>query len=149
MAWEYNAPSNFPAANTSAFLQTSDNVIVEALRREAGEIELRLAECLGRSGTASVTLTLPHRETALTDMLGGHRQPLRGGPRYEFPVRPQQIVTMRFKTAGVVPDVKPLTEWDELVPERKREALRRYQPAVKGHPPADWLQPKKPAVQTP
>ncbi len=149
MAWEYNAPSNFPAANTSAFLQTSDNVIVEALRREAGEIELRLAECLGRSGAASVTLTLPHRETALTDMLGGHRQPLRGGPRYEFPVRPQQIVTMRFKTAGVVPDVKPLTEWDELVPERKREALRRYQPAVKGHPPADWLQPKKPAVQIP
>jgi hypothetical protein len=39
--------------------------------------------------------------------------------------------------------VKPLTEWDELVPEKKREALHRYQPDVKGHPPADWLQPKR------
>jgi hypothetical protein len=37
--------------------------------------------------------------------------------------------------------VKPLTEWDELVPEKKRAALRHYQPSVKGHPPAEWLQP--------
>ena len=49
---------------------------------------------------------------------------------------------MRFKTANAVPAVKPLTEWDELVPEKKREALRRYLPDVKGHPPAEWLQPK-------
>jgi hypothetical protein len=84
-------------------------------------------------------MRLPHRDAALTDMLGGHRQPLRGGPSYEFPVRPQQIVTMRFKTANVAPAVKPLTEWDEFVPEKKREALRRYQPDVKGHPPAEWL----------
>jgi len=141
-AWEYNRPSDLPAVKTTEFLQTSDNVIVEALRREAGEIELRLYECLGRAGTASVTLSLPHLDAALTDMLGGSRQPLRGGPSYQIPVRPQQIVTMRFKTARVVSEVKPLTEWDELVPEKKREALQRYQPDVKGHPPADWLQPK-------
>ncbi len=142
IAWAYNTPADFPPEKSASCLQTSDNVIVEALRREAGEIELRLVECLGRAGSAQVTLNLPHGDAALTDMLGGHRQPLRGGPAYLFPVRPQQIVTMRFKTAGAVPDVKPLTAWDELVPEQKREALRRYQPGVKGHPPADWLQPK-------
>jgi hypothetical protein len=141
-AWEYNTPADLPAVKATEFLQTSDNVIVEALRREGSEIELRLVECLGRAGPAQVTMRLPHLDAALTDMLGGHRQPLRGGPSYEFPVRPQQIVTMRFKTANVAPDVKPLMEWDELVPDKKREALRRYQPDVKGHPPAEWLQPK-------
>ena len=142
LAWEYNRPSDLPVADTTSFLQTSDNVIVEALRREGGEIELRLVECLGCAGTAQVTLRLPHLDAALTDMLGGSRQPLRGGPSYKFPVRPQQIVTMRFRTADAVPTLKPLTEWDELVPEKKREALRLYQPDVKGHPPADWLEPK-------
>jgi hypothetical protein len=162
-AWEYNTPADVPAVKTTEFLQTSDNVIVEALRREGSEIELRLAECLGKAGTAQVTLRLPHLDAALTDMLGGNRQPLLpegaapsapsakratterrppDGKTYSFPIRPQQIVTMRFKTASVAPDVKPLTEWDELVPEKKREALRRYQPDVKGHPPAEWLQPK-------
>ncbi|MCX6901268.1 MAG: hypothetical protein NT105_21535 [Verrucomicrobia bacterium] len=140
MAWEFNNPpivvDSCASAKPMSFLQTSDNVIVEALRREGGEIELRFAECLGRAGKASVTLSLPHLDAALTDILGGHRQPLRGGPSYRFPVRPQQIVTVRFRTADAVPEVKPLTEWDELVPEKKREALRRYLPDVKGHPPA-------------
>jgi hypothetical protein len=136
MAWDYNTPEDLPAPSPADFLQSSDNVVVEALRREGGEIELRLAECLGVAGRASVTLNLPHLDAALTDMLGGHRQPLQGGPAYTFPVRPQQIVTMRFKTADAVAEVKPLTEWDELVPEKKREALRRYLPDVKGHPPA-------------
>jgi len=161
-AWDYNTPADSPAVQTAEILQTSDNVIVEALRREGGEIELRLAECLGRAGTAQVTLRLPHLDAALTDMLGGNRQPLPegaapsapsvkratterrppDGKTYSFPIRPQQIVTMRFKTAEAVPTVKPLTEWDELVPEKKRAALRHYLPDVKGHPPADWLQPK-------
>ena len=117
-------------------MQTSDNVIVEALRREKGEIELRLAECLGHAGTANVTLNLPHLDAALTDLVGSNRRPLHGGPRYEFPVRPQQIVTLRFRTDNAVPEVRPLTQWDELVPDRKRESLRRYLPGVKGHPPA-------------
>ncbi|MBM4093446.1 MAG: hypothetical protein FJ276_29155 [Planctomycetes bacterium] len=148
-AWDYNNPTDLPAIKTEEFLKTSDNIIVEALRRETGEIELRLVECLGRAGTAQVTLRLPHLDAALTDMLGGNRQLLPGGPGYQFPIRPQQIVTMRFKTATVVPDVKPLTEWDELVPEQKRETLRRYQPDVKGHPPAEWLQPKTPEKKQP
>ncbi len=140
LAWEFNAPpietDGCAAAEMPPILQTSDNVIVEALRREGGEIELRLAECLGRAAQASLTLNLPHLDAALTDLLGGHRQPLQGGPAYTFPVRPQQIVTLRFKTADAVPAVEPLTEWDELVPEHKRAALRRYLPDVKGHPPA-------------
>jgi alpha-mannosidase len=140
LAWEFNQPplvldAGAPARPES-FVQTSDNVIVEALRREGGEIELRLAECLGRAGPATLTLNLPHRGAALTDLVGGRRQPLRGGPRYTFPIRPQQIVTLRFATAGAVAEIKPLTEWDELVPEAKRAALRRYLPEVKGHPPA-------------
>ena len=144
-AWEFNNPpivvKGCVPAKPVSFLQTSGNVVVEALRREEHEIEVRLAECLGRAGTATVTLNLPHRDAALTDLLGGDRQPLPGGPNYEFPVRPQQIVTMRFKTADAAPTVKPLTEWDALVPEKKREALRRYQADVKGHPPAGWVQP--------
>ena len=139
-AWEFNSPplvvADCAQVQARPFVQTSDNVIVEALRREGGEIELRLAECVGRAGTASVTLNLPHRDAALTDLVGGRRQAVRGGPQYTFLVRPQQIVTMRFRTAAAVADIKPLTEWDELVPAHKRDALRRYLPDVKGHPPA-------------
>jgi len=140
MAWEFNNPpvvvSGCAPAKATSFVQTSDNVIVEAMRREGGEIELRLAECLGRAGKASVTLNLPHLDAALTDLVGGNRQPLCGGPSYKFPVRPQQIVTMRFRTADAAPEVKPLTAWDGLVPKEKHEALHRYLPDVKGHPPA-------------
>lgn len=139
-AWEFAQPAlmvkGAKASKPVSFVQTSDNVIVEALRREGGEIELRLAECLGRSGNASVTLNLPHIDAALTDMLGGDRKNLNGGPTYKFEVRPQQIVTMRFKTNSSVAEVKALTEWDELVPPGKQEALRRYQPDKKGHPPS-------------
>ncbi|MBI5820011.1 MAG: hypothetical protein HZA88_13585 [Verrucomicrobia bacterium] len=140
MAWEFNDPpvtvDGGAPAKPMSFVQSSDNVIVEAMRREGSEIELRLAECLGRAGKASVTLNLPHLDAALTDLVGGHRELLRGGPTYKFPVRPQQIVTMRFRTKTSVPEVKPLMEWDEMVPVKKREALHRYLPDVKGHPPA-------------
>ncbi|MDO8543381.1 MAG: glycoside hydrolase family 38 C-terminal domain-containing protein [Opitutaceae bacterium] len=140
LAWEFNAPPVVVDAcapsKALSFVQTSDNVIVEALRREGGEIELRLAECVGRAGTATVTLDLPHREAALTDLVGGRRQPLRGGPGYTFAVRPQQIVTLRFTTRAAVAEVTALTAWDPLVPAGKREALQRYLPDVKGHPPA-------------
>jgi hypothetical protein len=140
LAWEFNQPpivvDGCASAKPLSLLQTSANVIVEALRREGGEIELRLAECLGRAGEATVTLNLPHRGAALTDLVGGRRQPLPDGPKYTFPIRPQQIVTLRFRTAQPVAEIKPLTEWDTLVPEAKRAALRRYLPEVKGHPPA-------------
>ena len=139
-AWEYNCPpalcSGVKLGASASYVQTSGSVIVEALRREGDEIELRLAECLGVAGEATVTLNLPHQSAAMTDLLGGHAQPLAGGPTYKFPVRPQQIVTLRFKTAQAVAAIEPLLKWDELVPNEKRAALNQYLPDVKGHPPA-------------
>ncbi len=139
MAWEFNCPpvvaANVTKATPRSFLQTSDNVIVEAMRREGNEIELRLAECLGAAGTAEVALNLPHREAALTDLVGGRRQPLAGGPSYQFPVRPQQIVTLRCRTDSAAPEIEPLTSWESLVPPAKRAALNTKLDR-KGHPPA-------------
>lgn len=139
MAWEYNCPVTMitECSDNSAesFVQTSDNVIVEVIRREGDEIELRFAECLGKPGNADVTISLPHTSAALTDLMGGHPQPLNGKGSYTFAVRPQQIVTMRFKTNSKVDEIKPLMAWDELVPPAKRAALNSYQGDKKGHPP--------------
>jgi hypothetical protein len=93
-----------------------------------------MAECFGYAGEAEVTLNLPHTDARLTDLVGGNPKPLAGGPTYKFPIRPQQIVTMRFRAPSAVPEIKPLTKWDELVPEAKREALNTRLDA-KGHPP--------------
>ena len=98
-------------------------------------IELRLVECLGIAGNAEVTLNLPHTSAAMTDLVGGHAQKLKGGPTYQFAVKPQQIVTLRFRTARPVAEIEPLTDWTPLVPEKKRPALSRYLKDVKGHPP--------------
>jgi hypothetical protein len=81
-----------------------------------------------------VTVNLPHKSAALTDLVGGRGQFFRGGPVYGFPVRPQQIVTMRLETAAAVEPVRPLLEWEELVPEAKRAALHTHT-KDKGHPP--------------
>ena len=138
LAWEYNCPPVvFPkiaAAQPRSFLRTSDNIIVEAMRRTGQDIELRLVECLGYGGTAEVNLAIPHGKALLTDMTGGSSVELLGGPDYHFPVRPQQIVSMRFRTETSVADPQPLLKWDELVPESKREALNTYS-KEKGHPP--------------
>jgi hypothetical protein len=139
LAYEYNAPpivlEGAAAAEPTSFLRTSGNVIVEALRREGGEIELRLVECLGQAGTARVTLGLPHKGAWLSDLRGRHLQPLAGGPSYQFPVRPQEIVTIRFGAPKAVPEIEALTKWDELVPPAKLAALRRWLPDRLGHPP--------------
>jgi len=138
MAWEFNCPPvivpNRAKASAKSFVETSPNVIVEAVRREGAEIELRLAECLGRAGTAEVKLSLPHQQASLTDMLGKNAAPLKTASTYRFPVRPQQIVTMRFRVGTSVPDIKPLTDWNPLVPEAKRPALNT-RINKKGHPP--------------
>jgi hypothetical protein len=139
MAWEYNCPPipipGCAAPAVKSVLQTSDNVIVEALRREGGFIEMRLAECFGKAGQASVTLHLPHKRAQLTDLVGNNPQPISGGPTYQFPVRPQQIVTLRFQTAEPVAEIKPLLKWDELVPANKLPMLKKKLPDAKGHPP--------------
>ena len=137
MAFEYNCPPYVVAGGAGkplSFLETTANVIVEAMRRDREFLEIRLAECLGRPGTASVTLSLPHRDASLTNMVGAEVRPLKGGPAYEFPVRAQQIVTLRFRTASAVASPQPLTDWTPLAPPEKRPMLRQYS-SEKGHPP--------------
>ena len=104
------------------------------MRREGRDIELRLVECFGYAGNAEVNLALPHREASLADLTGGNATSLKGGPAYRFPVRPQQIVTLRFHTDAAIAVPEPLLRWDELVPANKRESLNTYSD-VKGHPP--------------
>jgi len=139
MAWEYNCPpvavEGCSSGKSESFVKTSGNIIAEVMRRDGADIELRLVECLGFAGNAEVTVNVPHKSAALTDLLGGHARNLAAGPTYKFPVRPQEIVTMRLRTAEPVAEVKPLTDWDELVPEKKRPALHEYLQDKKGHPP--------------
>lgn len=141
LAWDYNATLvAVPGVGQSAatpFLETSDNVVVEAFRRAGDEIEIRLAEMNGIAGRASVKVNLPHGAAAITDMLGGQPKPLTAsGGSYVFDVRPQQIVTLRLKTAQAVADIKCLTSFDSVVPEAKRKATHGFRhPELKGHPP--------------
>ena len=139
MAYEYNAPpvvvEDVARSEPRPFVETSDNVVVEALRREGREIELRMVECLGEPGRARLTLSLPHGRAALTNLVGAHPRPLGRGPTYEFAIRPQQIVTARFETTDAVTEIQPLLKWDELVPAAKLPALRRRMPDRVGHPP--------------
>lgn len=137
MAWEYNSPpyaAGGAAGRPVSFAETSGNVIVEAMRRDGEAIEIRLVECLGQAGTARITVNLPHKGAALTNLVGAESKPLAGGPRYEFPVRPQQIVTLRLRAESRVAEPKPLVEWDPLVPPAKRPMLHKYS-SEKGHPP--------------
>jgi alpha-mannosidase len=136
LAWEYNCPviALGGAAPAATWLETSGNVVVEGMRRVGPDIELRFVEAFGLRGTAEIALRLAHTAAALTDMTGGRRVPLAPAGRYRVPVRPQQIVTMRFRTSGSVEEPKPRTEWDDLAPEHKRAALREYS-EEKGNPP--------------
>jgi alpha-mannosidase len=138
-AWEFNAePILAPGlASTppTSFVLTSDNVIVEAMRREGRFVELRLAESQGFPGEARLTIALPHQEATLTDLTGARPQALPSGPHYRLQVRPQQILTLRLATAQPVEEIQPLLKWDELAPAHKLEALRKRLPDRKGHPP--------------
>jgi alpha-mannosidase len=139
MAWEYNCPPVVVAGRrvitAKSFVHTSANVIMEVLRREGKEIEMRLTECLGSAGTAEVTVNLPHQGAALTDLRGRNPKDLAGnGPTYRFPVRPLEILTLRFQAETPVEEIKPVTEWDKFVPETKRAALHAYG-NYSGHPP--------------
>ncbi|MBI5281224.1 MAG: hypothetical protein HY858_06025 [Candidatus Solibacter usitatus] len=137
MAAEYNTQPyalSGGGGRTWSFLETSANVLVESMRRDGEFVEVRLVECLGVKGEAEVRMRLPHKDAALTDMVGGNRRALGKGPNYRFAVRPQEIVTLRFQTAGRVAQAKALLDWAPLAPEGKRPALRRYS-GEKGHPP--------------
>jgi alpha-mannosidase len=139
MAWEYNrGPAVVPdrvVQLAKSFVETSGNVILEALRREENHIELRLVECLGLPGMASVNLSLPHKTASLTDLTGRKQSGLRKASPYRFPIRPQQIVTMHFDTDATLPTPPPVEDWDAFVPQDKLAALHAYDPNLKGHPP--------------
>ena len=76
---------------------------------------------------------LPHRGAAITDMMGEKPQMLAGGPIYKFPIRAQQIVTLRLDVPSAVPAPAVVRDWSSLAPLVKREALKR-RVQEKGHP---------------
>ena len=80
-SWSPTAGKPLP----ESFVRTSDNVIVEAIRREGSDIELRMAECLGIAGHAEVKLTLPHMQAALTDLAGAQSGPADARLHLPFP----------------------------------------------------------------
>lgn len=138
-AWEYNCEPitirDRAETPSRSFLTTSDNVIVEAMRREHDHIELRLVECLGLAGVARVSLSLPHRSACFTDLTGRTLAAIEKSEEYAFPIRPQQIVTMHFSTLSTVVKPEPVTKWDRFVPQSKLAALNTYDPKLIGHPP--------------
>jgi alpha-mannosidase len=139
MAWEYNREpiviSSRAGMHLESFLETSDNVIVEALRREGNHVELRLVECIGSAGMATITLKLPHKKAMLTDLIGRELSALPASSHYSFRIRPQQIVTLHFETASTLSEPEPIKSWDAFVPEDKLPALHAYDPSLIGHPP--------------
>ncbi len=139
-AWEFNSPPialhDAAESKVQSLLSTSDNVIVQAIRREGREIEIRLAECLGIASEAKIDVKLPHTSAAMTDMLGKRPVKLDGRGSYRFKVRPQQIVTLRLQTDQTAPPVKALTSWNPIVPPAKRDYLQTFRRLeMKGHPP--------------
>ncbi|MCP5110213.1 MAG: hypothetical protein GY953_05200, partial [bacterium] len=83
LAWDYNAPPlMFPGAAADqerSWIEASDNLLLQALRRTGDEIELRFVECFGQAGTATALVNLPHTAAALTNLVGEERQPLEPG----------------------------------------------------------------------
>jgi alpha-mannosidase len=138
-AWEYNRePVLITGRSTKpiqSFLTTSDNMIVEAMRREGDHIEMRLVECMGLAGTADFKLSLPHNKATFTDLTGRSISTSNEPSHYSFKVRPQQIVTLHFETATRVAEPEVVTKWDTFVPEKKLAALHNYDPSLVGHPP--------------
>jgi hypothetical protein len=124
-------------------VETSDDVIVEALRRVGDEIEMRLVESKGMGGQAMVKVNLPHQEAALTDMLGrtrillsAYRRTGASSAEYRFDIRSQQIVTLRLRVQDAVAPIKALTTFDPVVPEAKRLYTRSFKhPELLGHTP--------------
>ena len=115
-------------------VRTSDNLILEALRREGRDLEVRLTEWRGEPGMAWVECLAPHRDARRTNLLGEEGLPLARSARYRFAVTPQEIVTLRFTLDGEVETPEAVRTWAPLVPEPKREGLR-LRLSEKGHPP--------------
>ncbi len=138
-AWEYNCPP-IPITGVTPrpavpFVETSENLIIEAIRREDNYIELRLIECLGIPGTGRLKINVKHDGASLTDATGKKKSDLPNGTTYDISVRPQQILTVRLMVDTAVNSPEPITRWDSFVPENKLAALHAYDPNTIGHPP--------------
>ena len=138
-AWEYNQEPvvvwNRGKLTAGPFLETSENAIVESMRRIDDAVEVRLVECFGIAGEIEVALHLPHTDFALTDFTGKVIAKQPKAERYRIAVRAQQIVTMRFGTENRVDVPEVIASWDQFVPAEKREALYAHHPELMGHPP--------------
>ena len=127
IAWEYNCPPllvpGVKATATKSFVQTSDNVLVEALRREGEFLEMRLVECRGHAGQAKSDARFARRRSFSTDLTGADAKPFPAARPMNSRFAPSKSSTLRFKTAKPVEEVKPLLKWDELVPPAKLPQL--------------------------
>ena len=132
-----DCPSRTNRQGSAGFIETSPNLIIEALRRIGPDIEVRGVECEGVSGEAWIRLTLPHRDARQTNLLGESPQPLvEIDGRVNLDLRRQQIVTLRFATESAVPVPPAIRSWDALVPPGKLAAFRRHS-AAQGYPGGD------------
>jgi len=136
LAYEFNAPvltrPESAAKPEFPFVTATPNIIVEAMRRLHNQIELRLYEWQGNAGEATVSLHLPHRGAEKTNMIGAQAETLSGGPAYKVPVRPQEIVTLRFTLDSAVAEPEVPRRWERLVPAPKRQYLAQRM-TDKGH----------------
>lgn len=139
LAFEFNTPLVVAEGSPKPLrlIETSANVLVEGLRRTGQYLELRMVECLGQPGEAQVRVEMPHLAAELATLDGRLLRGIATGKLYRFAVKPQQIVTLRLKTASAVTEPDPVTRWDEMVPPYKRARLYEYTPD-KGHPPHGW-----------
>lgn len=135
-AREFSAPPLFFESGQSLppLIRTSENLILEALRRDGGDLEARLSEWRGEPGMAWVEVLVPHKDARRTNLLGEQAQPLARAQRHRFSVMPQEIVTLRFALGSRVEEPPALRTWAPLAPEAKREALK-LRLGEKGHPP--------------
>lgn len=117
-----------------ALIRTSGNLMLEAVRRQGRDLEVRLTEWKGKPGMAWVECLLPHRSARRTNLLGEEPRPLRRASKYQFAVMPQEIVTLRFGLDSAVETPPALRAWDTLVPEAKRAGLK-MRTRETGHPP--------------
>jgi hypothetical protein len=137
-AWEFNAlpwpvAGGDGAASARSWLTTSPNVIVESVRREGNEVELRFVDWTGLGGDAEVRVDFPHEAAARTDLLGERAQPQPVAQQYRLPLAPQEIVTLRLRVSSTAPPAPPIMDYRPLAPPAKRASfdLRHDR---RGHP---------------
>jgi hypothetical protein len=139
LAWEYNAPALTEQSKTSiaqsSFFTSTDNIILQSMRRENNELELRFVESKGIKAEVNFDIDIPNNTLRLTNFLGEGNHVIYKKDKFSLMINPQEIVTIRFETDQSVETVSTLTDWTPLVPEHKRAILHKYDGTVVGHPP--------------